>query len=1159
MGVEVVVAPSVRFVIDDVATRLAAPLPDPFTPDIVVVPTPGVRDWLVESLALRGAGSQGGEGIVANVEFLFPNQFNLWATGLGREHDSVWAPVNLQWEVLRLLSEDPGAVPGFDPERGVLAHARRVAELFDRYGAQRPEMLEAWRRGEDTDGSAALPAAFRWQPALWRRVAERLGVTPAERFVEAQRAVAAPDWVSPSPGRITVVGLELYSPAKVGLLTEIGRRVDVAVFAVAACPSAGRSLSLGTTPAQRRRHLDVLGVVRHPLLRSWGGAGIEAQALLAAGVSDLTNRLAPAGDASASVLAAIQSSLANDAPPPRVTGRDVVLDGGDGSVQVHLCHGATRQVEVARDAILHRLADDPSLRPRDVLVVCPDLDRYASLIEPVLGARLGEVQLPVAVIDPTGATATPVAAAIDLLLTVASGRVGASEVGDLLALDAVRRRFGITDDDLVRVGRWVESVGTSWGIDARHRAQSPWNYPDTFEDGTWQLTVDRLAAGMLIASPEIRAAVGGIAPHDDLGGSDLDTVGRLAEFVGRLRHLVDVVDDAHTPDEWARVLDVVLDEFVAVPPDDTYQLDDARDAVDHLHRAASTLADTAASTPLRLGVAEVRDLVVGRLRPLGSRGRPWIDAVRVASPTRLRGVPARVVVVLGFSSDAFRSSSIDGDDVLALDPLIGERDRHAEARLGLLAVVTAPTDALIITTDGHDITNNKPVPLPVPLEELLDAVAGVISERPAPAEDERRPVVVRHPRQAADPVNFGLSDDAGRNVTEAAGGPWSFDPTGAEVAKRVAAAARSGSGEELAPGMEWPVLPAPTLAEAAPRGWVDIADLSLAIRRPAEVYLRRLQVALPTKIEAGTGVERVPLWPGGLDQWKLADGLLTELVGAPHDRNVAREAWKRRLRLVGGLPPGKLGDRYSNELFGDVVSLVDRVPELAGERRSIEIDFIHRLDGSDAIGGTVFDGSAVDVRIRGTATVIDTNLVSVTFSEQHDGQLVHPWVGLAALTMVAPETDWQAVAVSRTGSKKVAGVQPVAVHRLKMGGATSQPKVAAAEVLHFALCVWARAHCGVVPLLERTSWLTDEASESALDSALSDDLGRSSHTAYIFGELDVSSLRRGGRLDGVDDGLPDVLDDRFGAWAKKLRDIFGRTTVKSEERIPPKRTRGGAS
>ena len=65
-------------------------------------------------------------------------------------------------------------------------------------------------------------------------------------------------------------------------------------------------------------------------------------------------------------------------------GLDDLTDGGR-SIQVHGCQGATRQVEVLRDAVLHLLADDPTLREDDVLVLCPDLTRFGPLVHAVLG------------------------------------------------------------------------------------------------------------------------------------------------------------------------------------------------------------------------------------------------------------------------------------------------------------------------------------------------------------------------------------------------------------------------------------------------------------------------------------------------------------------------------------------------------------------------------------------------------------------------------------------------------------------------------------------------------------------------------------------------------------------------------------------------------
>lgn len=57
-------------------------------------------------------------------------------------------------------------------------------------------------------------------------------------------------------------------------------------------------------------------------------------------------------------------------------------------MRVHACHGPARQIDVLRDVLLGALADDPTLEPRDILVMCPDIDTFAPLI--VAGFGLGE-------------------------------------------------------------------------------------------------------------------------------------------------------------------------------------------------------------------------------------------------------------------------------------------------------------------------------------------------------------------------------------------------------------------------------------------------------------------------------------------------------------------------------------------------------------------------------------------------------------------------------------------------------------------------------------------------------------------------------------------------------------------------------------------------
>ena len=74
----------------------------------------------------------------------------------------------------------------------------------------------------------------------------------------------------------------------------------------------------------------------------------------------------------------------------------------DRSIQVHACHGRARQVEVLRDAILHLLDDDDDLEPRDVIVMCPDIETYAPLIDATFGASdLIDDERPTPAIFPT--------------------------------------------------------------------------------------------------------------------------------------------------------------------------------------------------------------------------------------------------------------------------------------------------------------------------------------------------------------------------------------------------------------------------------------------------------------------------------------------------------------------------------------------------------------------------------------------------------------------------------------------------------------------------------------------------------------------------------------------------------------------------------------
>ena len=177
-------------------------------------------------------------------------------------------------------------------------------------------------------------------------------------------------------------------------------------------------------------------------------------------------------------------------------------------MQVHACHGPARQVEVLREVLLGLLQDDPTLEPRDVLVLCPDVETYAPLVSAAFGLADGTsgraedapgCGLRVRLADRSLRRTNPLLDTVAALLELAGSRVTAGAVLDLAASGPVRRQFGFDDEELERLRDWVAGSGVRWGLDASGRA--PYGL-SALPQNTWASGLDRLLLGVTTAEDE---------------------------------------------------------------------------------------------------------------------------------------------------------------------------------------------------------------------------------------------------------------------------------------------------------------------------------------------------------------------------------------------------------------------------------------------------------------------------------------------------------------------------------------------------------------------------------------------------------------------------------------------------------------------------------
>src|SRR4051794_14448346 len=146
--------------------------------------------WLAQRMSAALGASPGREdGVCANVDFPTPRRLVAdavaAASGIDPETDP-WLPERAVWPLLELLDESwPHALA--EPANR-FATARHLAGLFDRYALHRPELVREWAAGAD----GGVPDDAAWQPPLWRRLRDRIGLAgPAERVDAACAQVAA--------------------------------------------------------------------------------------------------------------------------------------------------------------------------------------------------------------------------------------------------------------------------------------------------------------------------------------------------------------------------------------------------------------------------------------------------------------------------------------------------------------------------------------------------------------------------------------------------------------------------------------------------------------------------------------------------------------------------------------------------------------------------------------------------------------------------------------------------------------------------------------------------------------------------------------------------------------------------------------------------------
>jgi exodeoxyribonuclease V gamma subunit len=937
---------------EKLAEVLRQPLASPLQQEIILVQSKGMERWVSMELARHN-------GICANCRFPFPNRF-VYDVFRGiipdLEETSPFTPEIMTWKVMEALPLHLKK-KGFAALRNYLSEgaadlklfqlSQRIADLCDQYLLFRPEMVLSWEKGEDD----------RWQAILWRELVkgneQKHRAALQKIFLEAIKKPEVK--LETLPERIAVFGISALPPFHVEVLAAIARLIEVNLFLLNPCREYWGDLLTRWETRKVQEKERKKGSRREDLHLEKGNSLLASTGMLGRDFFELISNY-QAGEKEFFIdpgenilLSCIQGDILNLREGSPGEGGKKEIGRQDDSIQVYSCHSPMREVEALQDRLLSLFESDPTLLPKDILVMTPDMETYSPFIQAVFSVPHDDPRwIPFSIADRGVRQESQLADTFLSLLDLPGSRFTTSQVMAVLENQSLQRRFSISGGDLERIHRWIRDTRIRWGIDKESRKDL--GLPE-FPENTWRAGLERMLLGYAMPG-QGEKMFKGILPYDEIEGSDAAVLGHFVALAERLFALEKELGEQRTLEEWEEFLARILDDFF-LPDKDT-----ERDIL-FIRRVLRALGEKQglAGFDEKVSWGVIKSNLRSSLEKEGFGYGFLAGGITFCAILPMRSIPFRVICLLGLNDDSYpRQTQSLGFDLMAGKPRPGDRSRRNDDRYLFLEAILSAREKLHISYVGQSIQDNSIRPPSVLVSELLDYIEEGFE---APGKKVVEQIVFRHRLQAFSPEYFKKS-----------GNLFSYSRENFDAAKHALNPRKEGK-PFFTQG-----LPAP------PEEWktVEVSQLSRFLGNPARFLLnQRLGIYLEEEEVLFEEVE--PFEVKGLKRYQLE----MELFERRFEKRNLKEVFEA-IKASGQLPHGIPGKCFYQEACQEVETFVARLaPYLEGA-------VLEPLDADLPIG---------EFRLRGRIEgIYPMGLLHFRYTQVKPRDRLRIWINLLVLNEV---------------------------------------------------------------------------------------------------------------------------------------------------------------
>ncbi|GAA81572.1 exodeoxyribonuclease V subunit gamma [Pseudoalteromonas sp. BSi20495] len=733
------------------------PLQSPFDKEVVLVQSPGMSQWLKIGLSEN-------LGVAAQVDFPLPSSFiwQLYQQLLPNvPKESAFNKPNLAWKLFAILPtciDEPLYLPlktyleGDIDGQKTFALCEKIADVYDQYLMYRPHWIATWDSGKDELDDVDVAIAP-WQPDLWRRIvklSQDLGQSQFHRANMQGQLLAALETMDNSilPQRISLFGISAIASSQLDVFEALSKKTEVILFFFnpsehywgdiidekTAAKISAKYAKMPLVEAQQKKQTnpdEEYYFIGNPLLSSWGKLGrdyfeqlVQLDARWIDGFIDVFDDTLLGQVQSEIYQLAFKGESLTDNKEWFINDEGKLpISATDTSITLSDCHTPLREVERLHDYLLNLFNQNPTLTPKDIIVMMPDVGTYSPYIEAVFGGAQGSRFIPYALADLAIEQEKPVLSSFASLANLPFSRFGVSDILDLLQVTQIAEKFGLEAHEYEQIQYWLERVGVKWGINAAHK--SSFDLP-AIDLNTWQHGLNRLLLG--IAMRDEQCPFNGIYSADEVEGMALDTLNKLVHFIDVLQSFKEQLTPDDTLTNKAHILSELLNAIYESESDDSWDLLVLQNVLEELQKHHDN-GDYSKAVSQRI----VSYLVKQGIQEKGVGQRFLVGQVNFCTLMPMRAVPFKVVCMLGLNdADYPRNVQPIGFDLVPYSKKQkGDRSRKLDDRYLFLEALLSARDNLYMSYIGRSCFDNQPRMPSTLVSELLEYIGRsfVLSEK----------------------------------------------------------------------------------------------------------------------------------------------------------------------------------------------------------------------------------------------------------------------------------------------------------------------------------------------------------------------------------------------------------------------------------------------